>query len=295
MFAPTNRIASLFVSPQYVENATDITVDAELLKIDPKLGVRSYVYGKGWRDMYTIFFYTCVCTVLHAVVQEYVWERVSRKFRLSNTCSAKFYETGILAVFYLMSAVWGVMIVIEENIASNPSVLWVGYYDKHVHMPFITKFYFLIQLSYWMHCYPELYFLKVPITFIPSRLKLYTIALVFTAISYYLSLQRFAVCLLTLEAVSEVVANLAKLSHYLNNDERAMFIFRRIWTPIFCCVRVLSILLSVLVLFHGFGSQDVPMVIRLGTLIPTVFLQISIAYIAFHAWRNVGKESKKAN
>ena len=295
MFQPTNKIASLFVSPQYIENATNVTVDPDLLKIDPKLGVKNYVYGKGLRDLYTIFFYSCVCTVLHAVIQEYVWERISRKFRLSNTCSAKLYETGILTAFYIMSAIWGLMIIIEERIATNPSVLWVGYHDNHVNMPFITKFYFLIQLSYWVHCYPELYFLKVPYTFIPSRLKLYTITLVFNAISYYLSLQRFAICLLTMEAISEVIANLAKLAHYLNNDEKAMFIFRRIWTPIFCCVRIASVLLSFLVLYHGFGSQNVSMKIRLGTLIPTVFLQISLSFLAFRAWRNVAKESKKTN
>ena len=295
MFQPTYTLASVFVSPQYMENATNITVDAELLKVDPKLGVRSYVYGKGWRDLYTIFFYSCVCTVLHAVIQEYVWERISRKFRLSNTCSAKFYETGILTAFYLMSAVWGLMIIIEENMASNPSVLWVGYHDNHVNMPFITKFYFLIQLAYWTHCYPELYFLKVPNTFIPSRLKLYTVTLVFSAISYYLSLQRFAVCLLTMESISEVIANLAKLAHYLNNDEKAVFIFRRIWAPIFCIVRIASVLLAVLVLYHGFGSQNVSIQTRLGTLIPTIILQISMSYVAFRAWRSVTKETKKTN
>ncbi|KAI6649100.1 hypothetical protein LOD99_6821 [Oopsacas minuta] len=293
MFHPTNYIASLFISPQYIENATNVTIDAELLKLQPSLNIRNYVYGKGVKDLCTIFFYTCVCMVLHAVLQEYVWERISRRYHLSNTTSAKFYETGILAAFYLLSTVWGVMVIIEEKILSQPSVLWSGYYDNHVKMPFITKFYYLIQLAYWLHCYPELYFLKVPFAFVPSRVKLYTIAFLFTAISYYLSLQRFAICLLTMEAISEVIASAAKLLHYLNNDERAVFVFRRFWAPAFCIVRVVSVLLAVLVLYYGFGTEDVAMTTRIGMLVPTITLQILMSYVAFRAWKSVGKEVKK--
>ena len=293
MFQPTNAYANIFVSPHYRENATNITVNPELLKINPELDKQTFVYGKGWKDVYTIMFYTCVCVVLHAVVQEYVWERISRKYHLSNTCSAKFYETGILTVFYILSAMWGVLTIMEENITSSPSLLWTGYYEEHFRMPFITKFYFLIQIAYWVHCYPELYFLRVPSTFIPPRLKLYTITLVFICISYYLSLQRFAICLLTLEATSEVFACLGKLAHYLNHDEKALFIFSRIWTPIFCVVRIVSVLLSVIVLYHGFGSQGIDLTIRLATLLPTVLLQFAMSYTAFRAWRNATGEVKK--
>ena len=293
MFQPTNHVASLFVSPQYIENASNHTVDPELLKLRPTLNIRSYVYGKGGKDLYTVFFYTCVCMVLHAVLQEYVWERIARRFHLSNTCSAKFYETGVLAAFYLLSAVWGVMVILEENILSQPSGLWDGYYEKHFKMPFITKFYFLIQLAYWIHCYPELYFLKVPFAFVPSRLKLYTISLIFTTLSYYLSLQKFAICLLTMEAFSQVIASSGKLAHYLNDDLKAIFIFKKLWTPVFCVVRISSILLSVVVLYHGFGVQDVAMATRLGMLIPTVLLQAGMSFVAFRAWKAVGKEPKK--
>ena len=294
MFQPTNQLANLFVSPQYIENASNHTVDPELLKLQPELSIRNYVYGKGVKDVYTVFFYTCVCMVLHAVLQEYVWERIARRYHLSNTCSAKFYETGVLTAFYILSAVWGIMIILQEKILSQPSLLWDGYYEKHIKMPFITKFYFLIQLAYWIHCYPELYFLKVPLAFIPSRLKLYTISLIFTTVSYYLSLQKFAICLLTMEAFSQIIASCGKLAHYLNSDLKSMFIFKRLWTPVFCVVRIVSILLAVVVLYHGFGYQDVPVVTRLGLLIPTVLLQAGMSIVAFQAWKAVGKEIKKS-
>ena len=293
MFQPTNQVANLFVSPQYIENASNYTVDPELVKLQPELTVRNYIYGKGVKDIYTVFFYTCVCMVLHAVLQEYVWERIARRFHLSNTCSAKFYETGVLTAFYLLSAVWGIMVILEEKLLSQPSLLWEGYYEEHFKMPFITKFYYLIQLAYWIHCFPELYFLKVPSAFVPSRLKLYTMSLIFTIISYYLSLQKFAICLLTMEAFSQLIASSGKLAHYLNDDLKAMFIFKNLWAPVFCVVRIVSILLAVVVLYHGFGYQDVAMTTRLGMLIPTIVLQTGMSFVAFRAWKAVAREVKK--
>ena len=37
--------------------------------------------------------------------------------------------------------------------------LWEGY--PHASMSFLFKFFFIIQLSYWLHVFPELYFQKV--------------------------------------------------------------------------------------------------------------------------------------
>ena len=47
----------------------------------------------------------------------------------------------------------------QENYVSVISSLWEGY--PHATMPFMIKFYYLIQIGYWIHCLPELYFQKV--------------------------------------------------------------------------------------------------------------------------------------
>ena len=46
----------------------------------------------------------------------------------------------------------------RENLVSVAS-LWEGY--PHASMSFLFKFFFIIQLSYWLHIFPELYFQKV--------------------------------------------------------------------------------------------------------------------------------------
>ena len=54
----------------------------------------------------------------------------------------------------------------RENLLSVAS-LWEGY--PHASMSFLFKFFFIIQLSYWLHIFPELYFQKVSSHFKEQR------------------------------------------------------------------------------------------------------------------------------
>ena len=49
-------------------------------------------------------------------------------------------------------------IFLQENLLPRLSNLWHDY--PHTEMTFLVKFYFLLQIAYWVHCVPELYFLK---------------------------------------------------------------------------------------------------------------------------------------
>ena len=71
---------------------------------------------------------------------------------------AQFNESGQLLAFYLVSLVWAGDIVLRENLF-NIRALWEGY--PHVYMTFMFKFFYIVQLAYWIHVYPELYFQKV--------------------------------------------------------------------------------------------------------------------------------------
>ena len=46
----------------------------------------------------------------------------------------------------------------RENLFSIRQ-LWEGY--PHSQMTFMFKFFFIVQLAYWLHIFPELYFQKV--------------------------------------------------------------------------------------------------------------------------------------
>ena len=49
----------------------------------------------------------------------------------------------------------------RENILTNITSLWENYPEGHTQMMFMYKFFFITQISYWLHTFPELYFQKV--------------------------------------------------------------------------------------------------------------------------------------
>ncbi|KAH9383398.1 hypothetical protein HPB48_024640 [Haemaphysalis longicornis] len=51
---------------------------------------------------------------------------------------------------------------------------------------FMFKFYFIIQLAYWLHCYPELYFQKTKKDEMSARITTATLHLIFFGVSYVL-------------------------------------------------------------------------------------------------------------
>ncbi|KAF3835919.1 hypothetical protein F7725_028477 [Dissostichus mawsoni] len=115
-------------------------------------------FHHGIKDLATTFFYMLVAIIMHAIIQEYVLDKINRKKHFSKTKHSKFNESGQLSAFYLFSSGWGASILMSENLLSNPVSLWEGY--PHTLMPFQMKFYFICQLGYWLHALPELYFQK---------------------------------------------------------------------------------------------------------------------------------------
>lgn len=61
--------------------------------------------------------------------------------------------------FYLISAAWGIEIFRRENYLHTFQSAWKEY--PHAELTYLTKFFFIIQISYWIHNFPELYFQKI--------------------------------------------------------------------------------------------------------------------------------------
>lgn len=70
----------------------------------------------------------------------------------------------------------------RENILLNISSLWEQY---PVPMSASLKLFFIAQLSYWLHCYPELYFQRIKKEEILQRILHATIGLAFTSAAYF--------------------------------------------------------------------------------------------------------------
>ncbi|XP_043351643.1 translocating chain-associated membrane protein 1-like 1 isoform X4 [Dermochelys coriacea] len=100
MFEVTAKYVIIFITVQY--NVTYTTDD----RSEP---IHFYEYGP--KDIATIFFYMLIAIILHAVIQEYILDKINRRLHLSKTKHSKFNESGQLAFFYLFSFAWGASIL----------------------------------------------------------------------------------------------------------------------------------------------------------------------------------------
>jgi len=211
-------------------------------------------YTYGWKDACAVFFYFLICIVMHAIIQEYVLDKISRKLHLSKAKHSKFNESGQLLIFYLMSVLWAGDVIFRENFVLNISSLWEGY--PHSEMVFMFKFFFIVQLSYWLHCYPELYFQKTKHEEIPARLTYSTLGLVYVLGAYLLNFSRVGICLLALHYSSEAVFHAARLIYFLDKAENGSKAGYLVANAVFVLVRLGSIILSVLTFWYGLSLSD---------------------------------------
>ncbi|CAB1350008.1 unnamed protein product [Coregonus sp. 'balchen'] len=117
-------------------------------------------FHHGLKDLATVFFYMLVAIIMHAIIQEYVLDKINRKMHFSKTKHSKFNESGQLSAFYLFSFGWGTSILMSENFLSNPVSLWDGY--PHTLMPLnrlalvLLVFHYFVELLF--HVSRLLYF-----------------------------------------------------------------------------------------------------------------------------------------
>lgn len=167
LFQATAPLSSVFIVLQH--NVTD-TKEAPL-------------YIPGIRDWPNLFFYTLICIVVHAIIQEYILDKVSKKLHLSKSKLAIFSTSGQLAAFYLISIVWGLDIVYREGYLFDVSLLWSNYPAP---MGFLLKLFMIVQMSYSLHELPEIYFQRTKKEEYSSKALRSVAGFVLVAIPYFL-------------------------------------------------------------------------------------------------------------
>lgn len=105
---------------------------------------------------------------------------------LSKTKHSKFNESGQLLVFYLLSILWAGELLRREGFLLSISRLWTDYPAKHIEMIYMNKYYFIIQIAYWLHAFPELYLQKIKRDEVFTRATYSAIYLLFFVFAYYL-------------------------------------------------------------------------------------------------------------
>ncbi|XP_006991763.1 translocating chain-associated membrane protein 2 isoform X2 [Peromyscus maniculatus bairdii] len=287
MFEVTAKTAFLFILPQY--NVSVPTADSETVH---------YHYGP--KDLVTILFYISITIILHAVVQEYILDRISKRLHLSKAKHSKFNESGQLVVFHLSSVVWCLYLLVTEGYLTNLRSLWEDY--PHVYLSFQVKFFYLCQLAYWLHSLPELYFQKVRKEEIPRQLQYICLYLLHIAGAYLLNLSRLGLILLLLQYSTEFLFHMARLFYFADENNERLF---NAWAAVFGGTRLFILTLAVLAI--GFGLARVENQVfdpekgnfntlpcRLGMLLLVCVVQAWLMWRFIHSqlrhWREYWKE-----
>ncbi|KAL8623721.1 hypothetical protein ACOMHN_004785 [Nucella lapillus] len=282
MFQATSPFASLFVTLQHNVTVSDFAGEENSL----------YTWGK--KDMCCIFFYFLITTVIHAIIQEYILDKMNRKMHLSKVKHSKFNESGQLLFFCLTSLVWGADIMVRGGYVSGLSHFWEGYPQDQAALPFMVKLFFIVQISYWLHCLPELYLQKVKKEELSARIQYIILYLAFIGTAYVLNFSRVALCMLVLHCLVEVVFHGARLAYFSDRPDLAANAFM-VFNVLFVLVRLGTITLAVLTFWYGLAQISQPSIdpatgnyntqlVRISCLAAVCLLQAWLMwnFITFH-------------
>merc|ERR1711936_916938 len=274
MFQVSSGLASVFIVMQHNTTASVETMPGVFQDLP--------FYTAGMRDIPALFFYLLISVVMHAIIQEYLLDKVNKKLHLSKVKYNKFNESGQLLAFYLVSLFWGGDLLLRENLLSVSSI-WEGY--PHNNMTFLFKFYFIIQISYWLHIFPELYFQKTKKEEMGEKIQYAVLYLVFIGAAYAFRFTRLALVLLVIHYLSEAVFHLCRILAYSEKTSVSNKLFK-LNDLLFVLARFASVILSVLTFWFGlaklpFEQQTLDVsggnfntgLIRLNSLIAVCFLQ----------------------
>jgi len=242
MVQATSPFATMFIVPQHTVNNTGTSLENPLL------------YTNGRQDIALIFFYSLIAVVLHAIVQEYVIDKITKKLHLSKSKNSKFNESGQIAVFALVSAIWGVMNIMKDEKITSLSSLWLGYPESHTEMSFRTKFFFIGQIAYWLHSYPELYLQKVKKEDMAPIIIYSTVHLIMVSLAYAFNLTRLGMVLLVLHFTCEAMLHFTKLFHFAQLEAYSQIGFAG-YNQLFAVVRLLSLILANVTILFGLGNS----------------------------------------
>lgn len=122
-------------------------------------------------------------------------------------------------------------------------------------MIFLHKLFFIIQLAYYFHILPELYFQKVKKEDQQPKIIHSICSFSFIALAYFFNFQRIALVLLTLHYTSEVVSHIFNLLDIFDRDEKFLNL-HFVQKVVFLVTRFATMVLSVLTLHYGIDGTS---------------------------------------
>ncbi|XP_050424372.1 translocating chain-associated membrane protein 1 [Adelges cooleyi] len=269
MIQLTSPLSYLFVALQYGESTSS---NKSIL-----------TYGTGIKDLFAVFFYFLICIIFHAIIQEYVLDKVSRKLHLSKSKNSKFFESGQLIAFNIVSLVWALDIIVKENWLVDFSSLWIGY--PHSILSFSMKFFYIIQLAYWLHILPELYFQKIKKEEMFSKIKYSLLYTAFVSTIYITNFNHVGVVVLLLHYISGTANHVVQLVDIMEKEEESkkVKLAQNVNNWIFLAVQVLTLIISQITLCFGLAGVEYSGELR-DFNTPLFKLLASVSALAIQAW-----------
>ena len=120
-------------------------------------------------------------------------------------------------------------------------------------MTFMFKFFYIVQIAYWLHVYPELYFQKVKREDMAPKIQYATLYLIFIGAAYLFSYTKIALFLMVLHYAVEAIFHAGRLLSYADKTEIARPLYR-IHDALFILARLGSITLAVLTFSNGLAK-----------------------------------------
>uniref|UniRef100_A0A1I7RHU2 TLC domain-containing protein n=2 Tax=Bursaphelenchus xylophilus TaxID=6326 RepID=A0A1I7RHU2_BURXY len=245
-------------------------------------------YRSGINDLGCIAYYTVAWITFHCIIQEYVIDKIQRRLHMSRSRLARFAESAHLGPIAALACGFAAYNLYEIGVHKNFSLLWQGYPSEHRYLSLNFKLFFLIQISYWIHQFPEFYFQKLKKEEMKERSGYSVLFLTFIAVAYFTNFVRLAAVLLALEYASLSLLHISRLVYFSGKVSNTGRIFR-LWNLLFPIVRLSSIVIAVLVLWGGLRSHETPYinfetgnynthVIRLDALIFLLLTQVYLFY-----------------
>uniref|UniRef100_A0A0K0E6V7 TLC domain-containing protein n=2 Tax=Strongyloides stercoralis TaxID=6248 RepID=A0A0K0E6V7_STRER len=245
MFNLTNPISSLFLLPQYNETIVSPTATNKT----------EIVYATGLYDIPNFIFYSIVWITIHALIQEYVLDKIQRKYHLSRTSMSKFFESGHFFIFFAYSTLHSFSIIYENNYIYNLSQMWINYPQNHRKIGINIKMFYLLQISYWIHQFPCFFFHKVKRDEIPTRCAYSAAYLLLIIASYYMNFTKCATLLLFLQYLILTLYHYGRISLLLGKKKKACIIFTT-YNILFIITKIISFSVTIYTFGNGLDANE---------------------------------------
>ncbi|KAG2182365.1 hypothetical protein INT43_007295 [Umbelopsis isabellina] len=171
------------------------------------------LYGKGVGDIFFLFFYINVFTMLRAASMEYVLTPIAVAHVKSKRKRTRFAEQMWTVIYYSATFCVGTYLAYHSPYWFNTAEFWKGY--PHVELTKLFKYYYLVQFSYWLQ---QIFVLQIEAPRKDYReLVLHHInTLLLISLSYSFNYTRIGNAVFVCMDLPDVLLALAKSFNYLD-------------------------------------------------------------------------------